>query len=327
MKTIARCALLTSLAVATVSPPAYADGVSVEAATKDQKKEAITHFRTGMKAFDAGQFDEAANSFQASLDIVASPNAYLMLARALAGAKKNTGAVKAYKAATVAANNAANKKKYEPTLNAATEELGQLRATLAEVSIEITGGDSTTVTLDGRELTPKELAGPTVVEPGSHTATATRADGTKVEESISVNPGDSATIELDISPPAVKPSRKVVKEEPTDNTHLRPYAYVAGGVGAAGLLTFMVFGALNNSKFSRLEEECPNGRCNGDRDDDISTGQTYQTIANVGLVFGVLGAAAGVTLYVLSESSKEDPQRASLRLKVRPQGLSLSGAF
>jgi hypothetical protein len=112
----------------------------------------------------------------------------------------------------------------------------------------------------------------------------------------------------------------------SDRSRLRPYAYVAAGVGVVGLATFFIAGAAANSKYSDLQSSCPNNACPPAKADEISGGKTAQTIANVGLVFGVLGAGAGVTLYVLSMPRRSaDTVQASL--VVGPSWLGLRGAF
>jgi hypothetical protein len=61
-----------------------------------------------------------------------------------------------------------------------------------------------------------------------------------------------------------------------------------------------------NSTYSDLEEKCA-GPCPADSQDDldqIDSGRTQQTLANVGLVVGIVGIGAGVTLFVLSLGGK-----------------------
>jgi hypothetical protein len=82
---------------------------------------------------------------------------------------------------------------------------------------------------------------------------------------------------------------------------LRTWAYVAGGVGVGGLATFAVFGLLARSTYNDLQSQC-GGPCAPDKDKtgEIGSGKTQQAVANVGLVLGVIGAGAGVTLFLLS---------------------------
>ena len=78
--------------------------------------------------------------------------------------------------------------------------------------------------------------------------------------------------------------------------------FVPSGERLLGL--FAVFGLMANGTYSDLEESCPNATCPPGHAGDISQGQMQQTIANVGLVVFVLGAAGAVTLWILSAPSK-----------------------
>ena len=109
---------------------------------------------------------------------------------------------------------------------------------------------------------------------------------------------------------------------------MRTWSYVAGGVGAAGIVTFGVFGLLNNSKHSKLEDECKNGVCPSSLESDKNTGQTYQTVANVGLVVGIVGLGTGTALYLLSDKKKEKSALSTVpRVDIGPRSVSVSGTF
>ena len=114
-------------------------------------------------------------------------------------------------------------------------------------------------------------------------------------------------------------------EAPKEGGDYRTYAYVAGGVGAAGLLTFGIFGALAASKYSTLKDECGGRPCPESRRSDVESGQSSQTIANIGLAVGVIGVAAGVTLFVLSKPKK--PTEGVTQAVVGPSFVGLAGSF
>jgi hypothetical protein len=87
-------------------------------------------------------------------------------------------------------------------------------------------------------------------------------------------------------------------------------------VGVAGLATFAIFGLMSNSTFNDLKSACPpsNGGCpaSAGKSGEISSGQTQQTVANVGLVVGLVGIAAGATFFVLSMPPKSSAANAAL---------------
>jgi hypothetical protein len=107
---------------------------------------------------------------------------------------------------------------------------------------------------------------------------------------------------------------------------LRPYAYVAGGVGVAGLALFTVFGLMDNATFSDLQSACTHNVCPPSKQAEIDSGRTQQTVANVSLVVGAVGVAAGATLFVLSLSPKS-PAGPATGLVVAPGYLELRGTL
>jgi hypothetical protein len=87
---------------------------------------------------------------------------------------------------------------------------------------------------------------------------------------------------------------------------------------------------MSKSKFSELQDACPGGGCPPERSGDIEDGKRFQMFANVGLALGVLGVGAGVTLFVLSGSSREpeaETARRPARVVMRPASVALEGSF
>jgi hypothetical protein len=108
---------------------------------------------------------------------------------------------------------------------------------------------------------------------------------------------------------------------------LRTYSYIAGGVGVAGLAMFTIFGLMDNSTYSDLQSACVNGRCPSTKQSEIDSGRTQQTVANVGLVVGAVGVAAGATLFVLSLKKPASPAAPTTGLVVSPGFVGLRGSL
>jgi hypothetical protein len=109
---------------------------------------------------------------------------------------------------------------------------------------------------------------------------------------------------------------------------LRTWAYVAGGVGVAGLATFGIFGAMSNSAYNSLDSSCPNHACPPGKQSDVDAGKRDQTIANVGLVVGVVGLGAGVTLFIVSGHGKQEKAGSeAMRVAVGPGSVGVDGRF
>lgn len=103
---------------------------------------------------------------------------------------------------------------------------------------------------------------------------------------------------------------------------LRSYAYLAGGLGVAGLSTFGVLGAMNQGDRRSVDERCPQGRCQSRSQSVLGNGETLQRVATLGLAVGLAGAGAAMTLWVLRPKSESSP-RVSLSIKLG--GVQLKG--
>jgi hypothetical protein len=346
-----RGSLLAALMVA--SPVVLAAGVSPEEATAPQKKEAMRHFATGKHAAESKNWEEAQAELRASLEIVDSPNTRLLLARALRdGGDVGRAWIEYGRTTDDATRLAAKDEHYTLTADAAKLERGELDAKLAFVTVTLAHAPAdATLKVGGRIIAPDARSAPVVVPPGAVDVVLADADGKELaRKTVAVALGDKTPVILDANPPAPEtaaPAAPVADDVPPRDTagpddakveaapapggrdKLRPYAYVAGGAGAVGLIVFAVFGAMEKSTFSGLQSACPGNVCPPDKASDISNGKTQQVVANVALGVGIAGVAAGGTLFVLSLGGKAPaaPPAASASLVVGPTFIGLRGAL
>lgn len=321
-----------------VPRPSQAAGVPIAKASKEELKAAQRTFEAADGLFDAKRYQEAITAYRASYEIVASPNSRLMIARSLAHLNRLDEAhAELLGAVADAKEAAAADEKYAPTLKAAEAELAQLEPKVGRVEIALGATlAEAKVSVGKRALGPGELGAPVVVTPGKVTVVATLADGRRAERELSVAAGATEKVQLDLeaapkseTAPAPAPApAPIAPARPADSPPppLRTYALIAGGVGVAGFATFAAFGLMNKSKFDDLESSCTSdGHCGPGRQDDIDAGKRYQTIANIGLGVGIVGLAAGTTLFLLSSPKKREGARLELRLA--PGHASLGGRF
>lgn len=120
--------------------------------------------------------------------------------------------------------------------------------------------------------------------------------------------------------PSMPPSHA---EEPSSVP--RTLGWVAVGVGSAGVVTGLVFGAIANSKNNEANS---NGHCNDvDCDaDGISLTRDAKNAARIATIASVAGAAiavTGVVLVLTAPSSPATTARTSAALRMRDGGLAL----
>jgi hypothetical protein len=315
---VARCALSAALLA---SSAAAASGVAPGDATTAQKGEAMGHFTAGKEAIEQQRWEKAVLELRASLEVVNSPNARLVLARALRDSGRTAEAWNEY-ARTIddATKLAATEDRYAKTAEAATAERAELESKLALVTVTLAHAPAdATLKVGGRLVPADEWSRPVAVPAGAVDLVLSDAGGRELaRQTVSASLGEKTPVTLDAQPPPPAPPQVTPPPEsakppevalPVDATagsgsRLRPYAYVVGGIGVAGLALFTVFGLLDNSTYSDLQAACPHNACPPNKQTEVDTGRTQQTVANVGLIVGAVGIAAGATLFVISLSPR-----------------------
>jgi hypothetical protein len=320
---------------------ALAEGASLDEASKEQNLAAQKAFEAADVLYDAKHFAEALAAFRASHDVVKSPNTRLMIARSLRELGRLGEAYTEAKATLAGAERVSGRHpRYRETAQAARDDLKGLepRVGFLKVDLEkVADAKSLSVTIGERSFDATALGDPVAVTPGKTPIVVTAGEKT-FRRDVSVAAGSTQTVSVDFAarrpmdsggaadpiPPEPAPQTAENAVRLGSDSSMRTWAYVAGGAGVAGLLTFGVFGLLNNSSYSSLEDDCPNGRCPPGHNDDIDAGRRYQLIANVGLGVGIVGVAAGTTLFLLGSTQSEQPQTA---LRIAPGAVSVESRF
>jgi len=319
--------------VALMPRAAAATGAEPATATHGQKNEAQRKFDKGRSLSAAKRYPEALAEFRASYEIVASPNTHFSIGRALVAVGQLADAYVEFGKTVTEAHAAAPKdKRYQQTADAAEVEQRELRPKLAFLALSVEHADRATVKVGDREIDATALGGDIPVTPGTVTVVVSSGGAEVARQSVAVSTGDRKTIVIDALPNREPvPAPVEMHEVPTVTVDrsprgLRTAAYVAGGVGVVGLATFAVFGALEKSTYNDLQSACNAGPCPPEKADDISTGRSRQTIANVGLVAGIAGLAAGAVLFVLGAPTKS-PASARASLVVAPGFVGVGGSL
>jgi hypothetical protein len=307
-----------------VTVPAGAQGASIDSATAEQKQTASKAFEAGMKAVKHKKHDEAYAAFKNSYDAVASPNSHLMMARELVELGRLEEAWAEYeKTAAEADAAAASDKKYESAAQSARNEQNELKKKIGLLVLKVSPEPGSRVTVRGKEIPQGSWDKPVPVTPGSATVTFIAADGKETTKEVEAAAGSETPV--DLAPQAATPATASSSETSGEASakldtsgskpSLRTWAYVAGGVGIAGVATFAIFGLMNNAKHSKLQDNCNNGQCPADLQSDADAGKRYQTIANIGLVVGVVGLGTGTVLYLIS--GKQNKEKAARHVPAR----------
>jgi hypothetical protein len=319
---------------------ARAAGVDPRSATPTQTNQAGARFAAGNDLFKQGKFDDALKELRASFDIVASPNTHLLIADCLRGENKLVEAYVQYGQVEAEGKELGDADyRYKEAATTAGDDREEIEKEIGLVSVTVANATSdTTLSVGGETITRAGWGQPAPVMPGTTTVEVQTPGHKPASKTFTIGKGEKQSISIDAATdplPTATPSpasststaSASIDTSSGDKSKLRPYAYVAGAVGAAGLLTFTIAGLMANSTYSGLKDACPNGTCPQSKGDDISSGKTQQTIANVGLVIGALGIATGAVLFVISAPKKDSAPAASASLVVGPGWLGVKGSL
>lgn len=286
----------------------HAQGVALDEATPAQQRSAEKKRAEGQKLFKAGKLDQALSAFEASWAAVRHPEARLMLARCHQNQGELLKAHAAYsEAMTVAEAALRTDPQHRETLRAAQRELSELEGVLAKLTIRLRYAPAgTSLTVDGEAVPESKVSQPLLLPPGQVTVVATTTDGREASRTLTLTAGQDAKVDLafekDEQEP-VEPAPGATAAPPAPMSRSMIGAFVAGGVGLAGVAVFGVLGSMSNAKYEDLQDACKNERCDPSAQDDIDAGKRYQTMANVGLAVGIVGLGASAALFALSGSS------------------------
>jgi hypothetical protein len=326
-------AIALSLGTATA---AHAAGVEPAKATPVQREQAQSRFLKGRDLYNAKKYDAALAELTASLDIVASPNTRLYVGRCLRDMGRTVAAyAELGRTAVEAKELLRDDTRYEKAAQAANEERAQLAPKLGFVEVKVAhASPQTTLKIANDEVRRGGWEEPVPVMPGTSDVVVETPGHAPIRETVQLAAGEHKSVLIDAAANEVPAEPVAAAPAPTEpdaadsRSKLRPFVYVAAGVAVVGLATFIVAGTNANSTYSDLKDACGAGPCPPGHEDDISSGKTKQTFANVGLVVFGVAAAATVTLFVVSSPKKtSSPTAASARVTAGPSFVGLQGAF
>jgi len=324
---------------------AHATGANPETASPAEKSRAQSRYEQAVKEYKAGDYAHAARDFNASYQVVASPNSHMMFARALREAGEYGHAYEEFALTQDEAGKLAVKlPRYATAAESAEAEKKSTLKNVAAISVEIKGDPSAVTLYVGSREVPHARWHAIAVKPGSVDVTARVTGGRRAWRTVTASVGQVTRVKFDVSkdmentsaplpPPvhhAAAPDTSAPGDTGTERKHpLRRYAYIAGGVGVVGLATFAIAGAMSHSTYNHLDATCKGHVCSPAQAGDIDKGKTQQTIANVGLGVGLVGLGAGVALFVidLKQSSPRQDTAKRLELRAGPGSVSLRGSF
>ena len=307
--------------------------VPTAASAQDNTAFAQQRFTRGTTLYDARDFPHALDEFRASIELYASPNTRLYLARCLRELGRLDEAVPEFERAMREAGDRARlDPRYVQTRDAAQAELAQVEPRVGRLTLTVPDvPEGASVRVNQRVVPVAALGIAIPVMPGAVTITIEAAGFEPEERRTEVAAGREATVGVVLRRRAdaggvtevatlVRPRVPV----PADSRGGPPrsLAWIGVGVGAAGFAGFAAFYALASGRFDDLEARCGGAPCAGVPQSDVDEGRTFQVLTNVSLGVGIAGAAAAVTLFALGRSPAPP-----VAVAVGPRSVTVGGSF
>lgn len=318
LRTLAPC--LLAIALTTVpARPARAD-------TPKEDPDAL--FEEGNKLMDAGRDAEACPLFERSLALDPSLGTRLNLAICYEKIGRLGSAHRLFREVEKVAHDTGKTKREE----AAKEHLVALRNNAS--ALEVKNADPSTelvVKVDGATIAKEDLAF-LPLDPGEHVVEAIAARKKPFSTKITVAQprGERHEVEVPVLEAEVVVQKKVESVVDTKRT----VAYVAGGVGIAGVVTTIVTGVMISSAQSTADEHCtrviPGSDklgCDADGSSAVKRGETLLPINAIALGVGIVGLGVGTYLFLTSSSPKAPPAAASISPVIGPGSIGITGRF
>jgi hypothetical protein len=248
-------------------------------------EEAKRLYSEGHDAFVAGRCPDAIPLLLKSSTLVPSPNPGLLVARCLAYEGKSVAAANLYGDVERDALNLvrAGETRYAETAAAAAKEGAAVRTRLGTLHVRLRPRVGVALEIDGAP-TEIQAEGDTTVlhEPGKAKVVFVLPE-TRAERTVPIVAGKESVVAYEPDEP--KPAPVPGKQRP-----IWP-AYLTGGVAVAGFGTFIGFGVASGSIYNDLKNRCGSSCTEADRS-DANRGKAFQTVANVGVVVGIVFALA-----------------------------------
>ncbi len=341
MPTQRNLAALGLLCASLIASPAFAQDVAA----------AKTLFSQGITEMEAGRFDTGCPALETSYKL--DPRAGTMFALAECEAKRGrlATAVARYDDYLSLHGRMApdQQKKQGDRAKVAQEQRAALGPQVPMLTLTLPAGAprETVVKRDDTQLSGPALGLALPVDPGEHVIRTQAPDGPVTEVRITLAKAERKVLTLDVklatdaaAPVASAPVAPAPPPAPDVDqgvTGQRMGAYIAGGVGVAGMILGGVMGGLTLGKKDVISVNCNIGgraeACNDAGLAAASDGKTLGLVSTLGFAVGAAGLGTAVVLFITEPSGPKHAatspgKRRGIRaevLSIGPEGARVGG--
>jgi hypothetical protein len=310
-----KAALALSLIVAsgTVSSRAAAQ-------TDDERAAARAAATEGIRAFQEGRYKDALDLCTKAETLMHAPTHLLLIARSQAKLGHLVEAQEAYFRIKRDALAPDAPRAFIDAQQAAADEQAALAPRVPTLKVDIEGANpkDVSLTVDGQAMPAAVIGLARPIDPGRHTVLAKSATAESEPSTLTVAEGAAMYVKLTLRPiPGGVSASDAGGDHPGETSHggSKVPAFVAIGVGAAGVIAGTVFVMLNRSNRNDANALCSASGCPSSKRSQIdsfdNTANTDAILAWVSYGVGAAGLATGaILLLVGGGSAAPAPQTA-----------------
>lgn len=310
--------------------------------TPDARALARSLATEGREAYNAGDYARAIDRFRQAYALVPAPTIAIYEARALERSGRLVEARDAYVRTTHASVDPRSPEQFHRAIVEANAELASLSPKIPKLVVVWTGSaapeSNPTLTLDGEPLTLSALGTEIPLNPGNHrVALRTRSGEEKVRE---VSLGEGETRRVDFRMDVAAPTMAATLQRSSGSGHdlgrtdgsrpgtRRTAAYIAFGVGAAGLGTGIVTGLMAASERAAADSQCPDHVCTQGSagEDALDSFRVLRTVSTTAYVVGAVGVVTGVVILVFPSGDANRTTR-SVQPWIGASSVGVRGVF
>ena len=283
-------------------------------------------FEKGVADMEAGHFDSACPAIEESQRIDPRPGTLFTVAECQARWGKVASAAARYQEYVDLVSRLApdQQARHKARVDIARTQLAKLKPTVPTLTLVLPADapPGTFVTRNGEVLKGAALGLALPVDPGEYLIVTHLPNRTESETRTAIQLGEAKRIALELPtaqlptpPPLVNaspnPDSRAQESPPqTHGTGRKTAAYVAGGVGVAGVALGSVTGIVVLGKKHTVSDNCHAGSCNDAGLSAANSGKTLATISDIGFGVGIAGLAVGAILWLTGDPDTAAAERA-----------------
>lgn len=309
MSSLRSCgSLLAAAAILWTHPGAAQDSAAAEAL-----------FQNALTQMDARQYVVACPMFAESYRLDPRPGTLFTLAECEAASGKLSSAIAHYSdyLQVFARMPADQRARQLDRDKVAHDQIAKLQPQIPQLILTLPAkAPAGTLVRRGDVLLQRPSLGiPLPVDPGEHVITTQAPGGVLKTLRITIGPGETRRIDLEVDVPAVSDAtaRKQERAAPplpswanakapapqaTGSGDRRVWAYIAGGLALEGLAVGTVAGLLAWDKKKTVDAECVGTLCTADGKEAGDSARTLGTLSTIGFGIGGVALASAIVLWM-----------------------------